>query len=511
MEQVVQEVLHQLRATWRRRWWILPIAWLVCIPGWAYIHALPDTYEASSEVYVDTDSVLGPLLGGMTVRPDAEQRMNMITSTLLSRDNLREIARQADLDILLGYDDIDRAVDSLQDIDLRGGDESGAGDNIYTISFSDEDPEVAYRVVRQTGDLFMERGLGDPRTDLTASRDFIENQLDRYGTRLRAKEEQLEDFRREHSEVLLAGGDFYSRLRAERERLAEAELEFEQAQSHYESLIAQLEGDGDHPGLVQPPEFENPELDARISNLESELDELRRQYTDQHPDVAHTQRVLEDLREEREEQAVEFSESLMASPVDRVGLGQPDHPLQLELAESESRVASLETRVEEQRLRVQELEAVSDDVPEIESEYSRLTRDYEVLQNSYSELRDRLEQAVLTGEVESGADSVDFRVLQPPEQPSEAAAPNRPLLGSAVLVLGLGAGTGFAFLLAQIRGTVAAPGQLGELTGRPVMGQISRVRTPAHRRRRRMEMLVFFSATGALLVAYGVVVGVFFA
>ncbi|MCG5528466.1 MULTISPECIES: XrtA system polysaccharide chain length determinant [Halorhodospira] len=505
MEQVVREILHQLRATWRRRWWILPIAWLVCVPGWAYIHTIPDTYQASSEVYVDTDSVLDPLLSGMAVRPDSEQRMSMMTSTLLSRDNLREIARAADLDVLLGHDDIDAVVEGLQGIDLHGRDE-----NIYTISFSHRDPEVAYRVVRETGNLFMERGLGDPRGDLVSSREFIENQLGRYAEELRAKEAEIEQFRRRHSEVLVAGGDFYSRLEAERESLEEAEIELEQARSQYEHLVAQLEGDGDQPGLMQPRQYENPELDRRIADLESELDEMRRQYTDAHPDVRHTQRILDDLREEREEQVAELSEELLASPVDRVGLGDPNHPMQMDLAEAESRVASLETRVEERRARLDELEAMSDEVPQIQSDYSRLQRDYEALQSSYDQLRDRLEQAVLAGEVETGTDSVDFRVLEPPQQPGSPAAPNRPLLASAVLFLGLAAGTGFAFLLAQVRGTVASPTKLGELTSRPVVGQVRRVRTPAHRRRRRMEMVVFSSATSALFVAYGVVIGIVF-
>ncbi|MFP4147093.1 MAG: XrtA system polysaccharide chain length determinant [Halorhodospira sp.] len=495
MEQVVQEFWHQLRATWRRRWWILPIAWLVCIPGWAYIHTLPDVYKAASEVYVNADSVLDPLLSGMTVRPDAEQRVNMITSTLLSRDNLREVAREADLDILLGYDGIDRTVTDLQDINL----EAGENNNIYTISFSHQDPEVAYRVVRETGDLFMERGLGDSRMDVTSSRDFIEKQLERYKGRLRNKEEEVEEFRRKHPEVLLNDGDFYSRLESERERLDEAEMEYEQARSHYDNLLARLEGDDGRPNT--------PELDARISDLESELDELRRRYTDQHPDVKHTRRVLEGLRAEREQQVEKLNEGLITSPVNRLG---PDHPLQPELAEVESHVASLQTRVEEQRERVEKLESIAEEVPEIESRYNRLTRDHEVLQNSYDELRDRLERAVLTGEVQEGGNSVDFRVLQPPEQPSAPSAPNRPLLASAVLILGLGTGTGFAFLLAQIRGTVATLDKLGGVTGRPVVGQVSRVRTPAHRRRRRMEMLIFFGATSALLIAFAVVV-VYFA
>ena len=41
------------------------------------------------------------------------------------------------------------------------------------------------------------------------------------------------------------------------------------------------------------------ELDARIDALKTQLDELLRRYTDQHPDVVGTRRVIEQLEEER--------------------------------------------------------------------------------------------------------------------------------------------------------------------------------------------------------------------
>ena len=54
---------------------------------------LPDQYEASSRVYVDTDSLMGPLLKGIALEDDPTQQLAIMQSTLLSRPNLVEVAR----------------------------------------------------------------------------------------------------------------------------------------------------------------------------------------------------------------------------------------------------------------------------------------------------------------------------------------------------------------------------------------------------------------------------------
>lgn len=497
MEHLFQELVQQLRATWRRRWWILPIAWLVCVLGWAYIFTLPDTYQVSSRVYVNTQSILTPLLRGMTVRPDVEQRIRMMTNTLLSNSNLQEVARKADLDVLADTGDTDELVEMLRE----GVELSGKGENIYTISFQHEDPEIAYRVVRETGNLFMEQGLGSSRLDLVSSQRFIERQLERYEEKLHAKEKEIERFKQENSAYLSGEGSFYDRLERTRQRLEEAKLKREEARQRVQSLRSQLEeGSG---ADSQAAAYSNPQLEERIARLKTELDELRRRYTERHPDVAQTRRILNELQAKLEREAQEYAENPDAAT-------SGDSPLHTALSEARSQVAALQTRVAEYRSRVERLEGAIDRVPQVESEYTALTRNYDALKESYRRLLDKHQQAVLSGQVESETSSVDFRVLEPPQRPEEPAAPNRAGLASAVLVLGLGAGSGFAFLLAQIRGTLVGINQLAELTGRPVLGQVSRVRTPVHRRRRRMEMLVFFSAIGALLVVYAAVMAVFF-
>ena len=64
MHELYLQVLTYIRGSWRYRWYMMLVAWLVCVVGWGYIQQMPDQYEASARVHVDTQSILQPLLRG---------------------------------------------------------------------------------------------------------------------------------------------------------------------------------------------------------------------------------------------------------------------------------------------------------------------------------------------------------------------------------------------------------------------------------------------------------------
>src|SRR5450631_3133155 len=98
MQEVVERLLGYLRGMWQRRWIGLGVAWLVAIIGAVIVFRLPDKYEASARVYVDTQSLLRPLMAGMAVSPDAGQQVAILSRLLLSRPNIEKIIRKSDLD-----------------------------------------------------------------------------------------------------------------------------------------------------------------------------------------------------------------------------------------------------------------------------------------------------------------------------------------------------------------------------------------------------------------------------
>ena len=68
------EVIEVLRGMWHCRWAGVAVAWLAGLAGATFIFLTPDRYEATARVYVDTQSILKPLMTGLAVQPDMSRR-----------------------------------------------------------------------------------------------------------------------------------------------------------------------------------------------------------------------------------------------------------------------------------------------------------------------------------------------------------------------------------------------------------------------------------------------------
>ena len=62
MQEVITQILSMLRGAWRYRWLGVVVAWVIAIGGWIGVQFIPDRYTSSTQVYVDTESLLRPLL-----------------------------------------------------------------------------------------------------------------------------------------------------------------------------------------------------------------------------------------------------------------------------------------------------------------------------------------------------------------------------------------------------------------------------------------------------------------
>ncbi|MBL8481684.1 MAG: chain length-determining protein, partial [Rhodocyclaceae bacterium] len=99
MDDLIRRALTYLRGMWLHRWWGVVTAWLVAIVGAVGVMLIPDKFEASARVFVDTQSVLKPLMAGLAAQPNVEQQITMLSRTLISRPNLDKVIRMADLDL----------------------------------------------------------------------------------------------------------------------------------------------------------------------------------------------------------------------------------------------------------------------------------------------------------------------------------------------------------------------------------------------------------------------------
>src|SRR6185369_7742713 len=99
MEELINQLATIARRMWKFRWPALAAAWFVGIVGAIVVYKVPDQYEASARIFVDTQSILKPLMSGLTVQPNVEQQVGMLSRTLISRPNIEKLIRMADLDL----------------------------------------------------------------------------------------------------------------------------------------------------------------------------------------------------------------------------------------------------------------------------------------------------------------------------------------------------------------------------------------------------------------------------
>lgn len=499
MREVFLQFLSYLRATWRKRWYAIIAAWLICVVGWVVVYRMPDRYEATARVYVDTQSVLRPLLSGLAVQPNVDQQIAMVTRTLISRPNLEKVARMTDLDLNAKTSaEMENLVVGLSKrIALMGTGQ----DNLYSINYEHSDPDTAKRVVQALLTIFVESSLGDKRKDSDAARRFIEEQIQLYEQKLIAAEDRLKEFKRANIGLMPGGVNYFERLSEAGSALNQAKLALAEEENRRNEIKKQLSGE--EPVLLSEPtqEVAIPEIDGRIESLNKQLDTLRLKYTEQHPDIIGTKRIIAQLQEQK------MQEAKKRKPVSASGSSQSifSQQLSLALAESEANVASLKARVGEYQNRYNQLRSASNAVPQVEADFTQLNRDYEVNKANYEKLLSRRETAQISEDMESKKGVLDFRIIDPPRVSLTPVGPDRPLLVSLVLLLGLGVGVGLAFLLSQLKHTVEDRQSLKQATGLPVLGTVSMVWTDAQKRQRRRGLLAYWAIFAGLLSAYGTV------
>ncbi len=291
MDDLIRQALVIARGSWQRRWIGLAVAWAVGIVGAVVLWRVPDQFEAAARIHVDTQSVLKPLMAGLAVQPNFEQQMAMLSRTLLRRPNVEKLIRMADLDGNV------KPKEALVDDVTRRLQIQGAGrDNLYTLSFRDTDPARAKRVVESLASIFVESSLSASLRDSDEAKTFIEVQIKSYEKKLEDAENRLKEFRLRHLGLNDGGRGYFAKMDEVSTRLQEARLALREAENSRDALKRQIAGE--EPVLASS-EAAVSEIDGRIDSLKRNLDGLLQRFTEQHPDVVGTKRVLAQLEAQK--------------------------------------------------------------------------------------------------------------------------------------------------------------------------------------------------------------------
>ncbi len=452
---------------WRHRWLAVALAWLICLGGWIAVSAIPDSYEASARLYVDADSVLTPLLKGLALENSVTNQIDVLQRTLLSRPNLEKLVSKTDLELRVGGPaDMERLVAELS-TNIHVNPQTH---NLFTITYRNAKPQLAYDVVNTILNIFIESKAGNNRTDVDNARQFLSQQIAGYETKLREAEAKRAAFRAKYVD-LLPSDSGVSRLDAARTNVRSLQGLLADATDKRDRLKQEL--------ATTPPTLvveTDPGTAASggggggdLATARRHLQELLTTETDMHPDVIRQRRLIEHLQAS----GGGGGGGVPGRPArSRVQSNPVYDQLKVLAVQADSDVDSLQRQVADATRERDRLEQVAHDAPGVQAQFLNLDRDYGVIQKAYDELLARRESMRLSVAADTDASKVTLKVVDPPQLPRVPSGPKRPLLLSAVLLAGLAGGCGAAVLLCQLDRSFHTVQDLRDF-GLPVAGSIS--------------------------------------
>ena len=501
MDEILRQAIITLRGMWHYRWLGLATAWLVGAIGVTIVFLIPDKYEASARIYVNTASILKPLMTGMTVQANDGDQIAALSRMVISRPNVEKLVQTVGLDAgtksKAQYEEVVDSATKLLKL-------TGSGKDLYTLTFRDVQPERARRAVQSFASMFIESGQGGKSSDTDTAKKFVDEQIVIYEKKLQEAEGRLKEFKlRNLGMTPVEGAGFFARMSEATTQLHQAQLLLREAENSRDAYKRGLASEETSAMTGVPISGGNTtEIDTRIDSLKRSLDSMLLKFTESHPDVIGTKRAIGEL-EDQKRQLMLTRKNDRVLPVQSINSGPlASEQLKVSLAQSEAAVASLRARVGEYSARYTELKASATRMPLLEAEFVQLNRDYDVNKKNYENLISRRESVSMSGDMQSVSGVADFRLIDPPRVLPNPVAPNRNLLFPLTLLLALAAGFAMTFVLREIRPAYYDGRSLGEATGLPILGTVSSVINEPKKRAERKSTFRFLGGVGVLIGAY---------
>ena len=502
---------------WRKRWLAIAVSWMVCVAGWVFVSTIPNQYEAGARLYVDSDAVLTPLLRGLALDDTPVSQLDVLQRTLLSRPNLEKLISKTDLELAIaGPADLESMVATLAGA-IRITPQTR---NLFTISYRNATPKLAYDVVQTILSIFIESKVGTSRTDMENARVFLQQQIALYERQLREAEARRAEFHVKYVD-LLPSDSGVSRLEAARAQVKALEGQLKDVLTRRDmmrrelsTMPAELTLEAETPPVILPGNFAAaPPSPAalQVTQAEERLFQLEQKYTDSHPEVKAARQLLADLKARPPPPPVQTPAQAQAAAQEQAALNRP-HPraipnpvyeqMRMQLFEQETSIASLQRQIDEGSKERDRLDDIARGVPGLMAEYININRDYDVLHKNYMELLSRRESMRIAAAADSDAEKVKMQIIDPPQVPQIPAAPKRAMLLSFVLLAGLGCGFGLVILLLQFDRSFHTIEDLREL-GLPVAGSFSMQGSAVPMQRQLLSVAGFAMAVLLLCAVYG--------
>jgi len=511
MRWIPSQAMPIVQAMWRHRWLAVGTAWLVCTAGWIGTALVPTKYESTARVYLNADPLLTPLLKGLAADTDPGRHLDFMQRTLLSRPNLEQLIRLTDLDTAI------RTPKEKEELLKRLASDITVAPitlNLLALSYRDGDPVMAKNMVQSLLTIFAEKMAGSSRAEMDSAQRFLDDEIASYRDQLRAAEKRRADLAEKYPDIVrsrtpdAAGGDDNgNRLEQAHALVAQLKLELADATSKRDAIQKELVSvpatlSVDHAPQVIVNGGHLPPIEERLQDLRKNLDNLLLKYTEQHPDVkAARQAIAQVQAEATKSPGGSGGQAGNAANKGQIANGAYDQ-IKVKLVDADAVVAAVQRRLDEAQAQQAKIEKIAQFAPGVLVQAEDLDRDYGVLKRNYTELVARRESTQIANAADTKTEKIQFRIVDPPQVPVVPSAPNRPLLVTYVLGLGIAAGLVAPLLVMQLDRSFATLGQLRNL-GLPILGSVSKLSIGAAQRRGALQAIGVTASALVLVAVYG--------
>ena len=516
----------------RRRVLLLPLPVVTLFCALVVSSFLPDIFQSDMLIAIVPQRVPSEFVRS-TVTLRTEERLNAITSQIMSRTVLEPMIVEFDL-----FKD-DRARFPMEDVvqTMRGRIEvqpekpvpgsrpTELAPPAFHVRFTYTDANIAARVTQRLGSIFVDQNVRDRGALAQATDDFLGVQLNESRGRLEAQEKLVEKFRELH------GKELPTQLQSNLQAIQSAQMQIQAmveaiARDRDRKLMLErlyqdaLAGLNDPPasapaaaaGPAQTPSNGVPmagTAQQQLAAARSMLTALEFRLTPQHPDIVRTKRLIAEL----EPKAAAEAATAAARQNETPGLDQPsvltpqDVQRRDRLAQMRAEIESVDRLTEfkeseERRVRalVAEYQKRIEAVPGIESEWVALTRDYDTMQKAYEDLLTKSGAAKVAVDLENRQIGENFRVLDPARVPVKPIGPKRLQISGIGLMAGFALAIGIAVLFELKDASFRSEADVLGILSLPVLASIPYVET-ADERNRRVRRAWLMSAAAVLVTA----------
>jgi polysaccharide chain length determinant protein (PEP-CTERM system associated) len=447
----------------RRRWWLIVPAVVVSLAFAAVAYWIPPRYR--SEVLLSSGQVVARELDESAPILDVQKQLVGINDVVKRRSLLESVIKEFKLYPLAGGEVREVDLQSMMGrITVRV-----QGNKTFLLGFEDSDRKRAAAVVTKLASMVIGEGSAERFQRAEATSSFVGNQVEALRTKLSQQEKEIEQYKaRNFSELPEYQGVNQTMIDTAREQVERDDDTIAENEARKAAISREMR-ELEQQGVRAKP------ADSRMEELKIQLAQLKKRYTDEHPEV---QRVRDEIA------------ALEASHSDASALGAGSGaPLQIRYLQLAAEADAVDQRLRSARAakngamgQMARASRQSAAAPKHEMTLSVMQREYDSNRAQYDALVKRLHDSNLALNVEKADDGAELRVLEAARVPLQPVAPHRVRILLMGVLAGLSLGVAAAFLVEQADTTFRNIDDVQRFTGLSVLTAIPSI--PLRRRAR---------------------------